>query len=678
MNARFLLLGMASMLAAFSVSAAPVQGDLCTAASATPVNPFTASSTTVGAVNNYDIATTCGVAQTLFAGTGASLDVAYSVVTDANCSVTVAADPTGTNWDLALYVLNAPAAACTQLPALADPQCITMDDDGASNATETVTWSAVAGTEYFVIVDGFNAANGTFDLTITGTGCNLVGPNLGTNADVSITKTDGQTTDIAGTTTSYTIVASNAGPQATAATVADTLPAILTGATWTCAGAGGGTCTAAGSGNINDAVNLPSGGSVTYTVNATIAASATGTVSNTATVAVPGTTTDPNPANNSATDSTTLGAEADLAITVTDGVGSVTPGGSVTYTITASNAGPSNAPTSTVADTFPAALTCTWTCVGAGGGTCTAAGSGNINDSVALPAGGSVTYTASCSISGAASGSLANTATVSSTTTDPNPANNSATDTDTIVPAGALTITPTALNFGSVGIGSSSAALSVTIGNSGGASISVTTLTAPTPPFARTGGSCGGMPISFAGGTSCTLEYTFMPTVSGAANQVLNVDAGAGGSGTITLDGTGTLGVVGVLNANIDFGALFVGANATSTLTITNTGSGPVQVNTISAVVAPFEQLTTGTCGATPFSIPAGASCTVDYRFQPATEGAFNQNVTVTADVGAVSATLIGTGIGGSVIPVPIDRSAMLVLLILIAGGSMVVLRRRG
>jgi uncharacterized repeat protein (TIGR01451 family) len=58
---------------------------------------------------------------------------------------------------------------------------------------------------------------------------------------------------------------------------------------------------------------------------------------------------------------------ADLAITKTDGVTTATPGGSLTYTITASNAGPSNAPGATVADTLPAALTGTWTCVGAGG-----------------------------------------------------------------------------------------------------------------------------------------------------------------------------------------------------------------------------------------------------------------------------------------------------------------------
>ncbi|MFA6956253.1 MAG: hypothetical protein WC538_10315, partial [Thermoanaerobaculia bacterium] len=194
-------------------------------------------------------------------------------------------------------------------------------------------------------------------------------------ADLAITKTDGVTTATPGGSTTYTITASNAGPSSTTATVADTFPASLT-ATWTCVGAGGGTCTASGSGNINDSVTLPSGGSVTYTASCNIAASATGTLSNTATVT--GAATDPTPGNNSATDTDTLTPTANLGITKTDGVTSATAGGSVTYTITASNAGPSNASGSTVADTFPASLTATWTCVGAGGGTCTASGSGNI------------------------------------------------------------------------------------------------------------------------------------------------------------------------------------------------------------------------------------------------------------------------------------------------------------
>jgi uncharacterized repeat protein (TIGR01451 family) len=291
---------------------------------------------------------------------------------------------------------------------------------------------------------------------------------LGAQADLAITKTDGVTTATAGGSVTYTIVASNSGPSdAAGATVTDTFPASLT-CTWTCVGAGGGTCTAAGSGNIGDTVNLPAGGSVTYTASCTISPAATGTLSNTATVAAPGGVTDPNPGNNSATDTNTLGAQADLAITKTDGVTTVTAGGSVTYTIVASNAGPSDATGATVADTFPASLTCTWTCVGAGGGTCTAAGSGNIGDTVNLPAGGSVTYTASCTISSSATGTLSNTATVTAPggVTDPNPGNNSATDTDTVNPSAAATVSGTKSVSGAFTPGST-VTYTVVLNNSG-------------------------------------------------------------------------------------------------------------------------------------------------------------------------------------------------------------------
>ncbi|HYL06514.1 MAG TPA: DUF11 domain-containing protein, partial [Thermoanaerobaculia bacterium] len=190
-----------------------------------------------------------------------------------------------------------------------------------------------------------------------------------------------------------------------------------------------------------DIVNLPGSASVTYTATCSISPSATGTLSNTATVTFAG---DPNPANDSATDTDTLSPQADLAITKTDGVTTALAGGAVTYTITASNAGPSDAPGATVTDTFPGTLTCTWTCGGAGGGTCTASGSGNIADTVNLPVGGSVTYTASCTIDPAATGTLSNTATVAAPggVTDPTPGNNSATDTDTVLLGNYFTVTP--------------------------------------------------------------------------------------------------------------------------------------------------------------------------------------------------------------------------------------------
>ncbi|HQR35494.1 MAG TPA: ExeM/NucH family extracellular endonuclease [Blastocatellia bacterium] len=342
-------------------------------------------------------------------------------------------------------------------------------------------------------------------------------------ADLAITKTDGVTTAVPGGSVTYTITASNAGPSnVTGATVVDTFPAILT-ATWTCVGAGGGTCTAAGSGNINDTVNLPSGGSVTYTVSATISASATGTLSNTATVS--SSVSDPTPGNNSATDTDTLTPQANLGITKTDGVTTATPGGSVTYTITASNAGPSNVTGATVADTFPAILTATWTCVGAGGGTCTAAGSGNINDTVNLPSGGSVTYTVSAAISASATGTLSNTATVSSSVTDPVPGNNSATDSDTLSPQANLAITKTD-GVTSVTAGNP-VTYTITASNAGPSNAPNSTV-ADTFPATLTGvtWSCVG-----AGGGTCPANG------SGNINATVNLPSG----GSVTFTATGTL-----------------------------------------------------------------------------------------------------------------------------------------
>ena len=51
---------------------------------------------------------------------------------------------------------------------------------------------------------------------------------------------------------------------------------------------------------------MPPGSKITYKAKGTISASATGSISDTATVSVPAGVTDPNTANNSATDTDTL------------------------------------------------------------------------------------------------------------------------------------------------------------------------------------------------------------------------------------------------------------------------------------------------------------------------------------------------------------------------------------
>lgn len=161
-------------------------------------------------------------------------------------------------------------------------------------------------------------------LTFTANGVALQIPLLGkvASADVSVTKTDGVTSVAAGGNLTYTITATNAGPDtALATTVTDVLPASLANVTWTCVGNAGGACTVAGTGNINDVVNLAVGGSVTYTVNAEVLLSATGTITNTVTVANAVEILDPLPANNAASDTDTVVAASFTVVGTVDPIG---------------------------------------------------------------------------------------------------------------------------------------------------------------------------------------------------------------------------------------------------------------------------------------------------------------------------------------------------------------------
>lgn len=133
---------------------------------------------------------------------------------------------------------------------------------------------------------------------------------------------------------------------------------------------------------------------------------------------------------------TKVPVSADLAITVTDNVTSVRAGGTLTYTITASNAAGDDISSAAVSDVFSPDTTCTWTCAPSAGATCAPSGAGNITDRINLPAGGTATYTATCTVSTTTPDlSLTNTASIAlpGPVADPQLGNNTATDTDQLL-----------------------------------------------------------------------------------------------------------------------------------------------------------------------------------------------------------------------------------------------------
>jgi len=134
--------------------------------------------------------------------------------------------------------------------------------------------------------------------------------SVGSAADLSTVNTDAVTSVAPGSAVNYTIVVSNAGPDAVSgASVTDNFPAVLSGVAWTCAASNGACGAPSGSGNIATTLDLGSGGNATFIVSGTLAANLNGgTLANTASVALPAGTVDPVASNNSATDSDVIAA----------------------------------------------------------------------------------------------------------------------------------------------------------------------------------------------------------------------------------------------------------------------------------------------------------------------------------------------------------------------------------
>jgi uncharacterized repeat protein (TIGR01451 family) len=177
----------------------------------------------------------------------------------------------------------------------------------------------------------------------------LQGLVAATPDDLQVTMS-GPATVLQGTPVTYTVTVTNNGAYPIAAAdapvVTDSLPAAITGVSWTCAASGGASCTASGSGNLNTSgLTLPSNASVTYTITGTLhpATPCGGTLTNSANADFANTSTflDPDETTNNAAISSTVSCAVTLVAnpgTVTFGPTTVgTPSASQTIVVTGTN-----------------------------------------------------------------------------------------------------------------------------------------------------------------------------------------------------------------------------------------------------------------------------------------------------------------------------------------------------
>jgi hypothetical protein len=122
--------------------------------------------------------------------------------------------------------------------------------------------------------------------------------------------------------------------------------------------------------------------------------------------------------------------------------------------------------------------------------------------------------------------------------------------------------------------------------------------------------------------------------------MVIGVVSGACSSSTASpAAATPTVTRIIGLNGNLSFGSVAVGARATSTLTITNSGNSTLTVTGMTGPSGYSASWTNGT-------ISAGASQQVTIAFAPTAAGSYNGTLTVVADQtsGVATAPISGTG----------------------------------
>ncbi|TAN21483.1 MAG: choice-of-anchor D domain-containing protein [Acidobacteria bacterium] len=198
-----------------------------------------------------------------------------------------------------------------------------------------------------------------------------------------------------------------------------------------------------------------------------------------------------------------------------------------------------------------------------------------------------------------------------------------------------VAITPSQLAFGSVTVGTPSAALGVTIGNSGSSALTVSAVTA-SGDFS-VAGSCATIPVN----GSCSLAVIFTPTATGARTGTLTItDNASSGTQTVPLSGTGAAAGLSLTPANLSFAPTLVGTSSPArTLTLSNSGTTAVSSLTVTAVGA-FSAA--NSCGAT---LAAGATCTLQVQFTPQVSGAESGALVITSSLGTQAVVLSGTGV---------------------------------
>jgi uncharacterized repeat protein (TIGR01451 family) len=512
------------------------------------------------------------------ANNSATVSTTVTVSADLTVNLTDSPDPALAGLDLT-YTLavanNGPSDALGVSVADVIPAALGTVQYSLDNGSTWAAWTSPylkgalpAGASFSMLIRGVinsNVDHGTRmsnTATVSATTADAVTTNnsdteftkVNARADLSITKTDSPDPVIAGKPLTYTITVLNSGPSdARNVTVTDLIPASINSVEYS-----------SDNGSSWNAWTSPytygtltNGGSfvllIRGVVNSNLADGAQ--INNTAKVS--STTADLILVNNSTTQSTQINAIADLSITKTGTPDPAIAGQRLTYTITVSNAGPSDARLVTITDAVPASLSNIEYSPNSGSSWLPWTGS---YTNGTLPVGNSLALLVRGMINTDVAGGtvISNTAVVSSATSDPAPANNSQTVTTTVNASADLSI----IVAGSLPVAGSQVTYTLTVFNIG-----------PSDAQAVTLADNLSTPSPFNAGT---LEY------SDNNGSTWNTWTGSLNAGSLTARNTYTLLVRGTLSNG------YSGSTLSNTASVSGTTADPDAANNTYTIEEPL------------------------------------------------------------------------------------------
>jgi hypothetical protein len=258
------------------------------------------------------------------------------------------------------------------------------------------------------------------------------------------------------------------------------------------------------------------------------------------------------------------------------------------------------------------------------------------------------TYRLNVQFAPVASGTAAGQLTITSNASTNNRAviSLSGTGVATVADSGTLVASPSQVTFGTVSVGQTASA-TILLSNEGPAPVEITQLSLTGQSFSVADQS--NLPITINAGATHSLKVQFAPVASGPAAGQLTVTSNlsTGNTVVINLAGTGVATVAGggtlvASPSQVTFGTVSVGQTASATVSLLNESSASLQITQLGLTGQSFSVAGQSKL---PITIGAGATYSVEVRFDPSAAGAAAGQLTVTSNTGNTAVIILsGTG----------------------------------